>query len=453
MKRRINNLYKGMFKGNKTSNIIELHSKRNQNENQPLKSSLQNIDLNQFNYNNLNNNLNEVNNNINSNSNNNNKNKNISKNTKNKNTKSFKKNIENNDKVKLISLLKNDNSLKEEDFFSDSDQSSNQKSKIMTKIYNKHAKKLGFGSYFNRLRQQVIDKFISGQPIIKIDKMYDNPEVKKVFGIVTDNYIKNEFTENKNINSASNEFDSNENIDIENQRDRRIPPSKFVPYMNNNIKCDNSTTINNINNNNDFQMNNNNEYNPKMLNDLMDIDDHIYIRNNNNNYYKNDNINNNMINTMNNNMINAMNNNMFNAMNNNMFNNNRNIGNNLDTNENYISYFQGENRIKRNVNEEQNRENYMINFNNRNEVNFPIYNITNEVDDINNVINNLKNANNNEFNVFVNNNNNDSLYNEMFNKNNNRQYYNYYQKNPNFMDNNQNLNPNMMNYNTPPKNK
>ena len=32
MKRRINNLHKGMFKLNKTSNIIELHSKKNYQE-------------------------------------------------------------------------------------------------------------------------------------------------------------------------------------------------------------------------------------------------------------------------------------------------------------------------------------------------------------------------------------------------------------------------------------
>ena len=421
MKRRINNLYKGMFKGNKTSNIIELHSKKIQKENQPLKSSLQNMNLTKNNFSGLNNNLNEINNNINNINNNNN---NIVIKTKNKNPSSFNKNNENNNKIKLISLLKNDNSLKEDDFFSDSDQSSNPKSKLKTKIYNKHAKKLGFGSYFNRLRQQVIDKFISGQPIIKIDKMYDNPEVQKVFGVVTDNSAKNDFTENKNIITPSNEFDSNENNDIENQRDRRIPPSKFIPFVNNNVKCDNSTTVNNINSNIDSQINS--EYNPKILNNLIGMDDNMYIRNNNNNYY-NDNMDNNMF-------------------------NNYNVINNLDSNNNYRNFFQGENRIKRNIIDEKNRENYMINFNNRNEVNFPIYKITNEVDDINNVINNLKNANNNEYNIFSNINNN-YLYNEMFDKNNNRQYFNDYRREQNFIDNNQNLNPNMINYNTPPKNK
>ncbi len=48
MKRSINNLHKGMFKGNKTSNIIELHSKKRYDKSKEN----QNINISQYKYNN-----------------------------------------------------------------------------------------------------------------------------------------------------------------------------------------------------------------------------------------------------------------------------------------------------------------------------------------------------------------------------------------------------------------
>ena len=71
MKRRINNLHKGLFKLNKTSNIIELHSKKN-NQEKDIEKDKENININQFRY------INEEENNI-------KKSKNISKYDKNPN--------------------------------------------------------------------------------------------------------------------------------------------------------------------------------------------------------------------------------------------------------------------------------------------------------------------------------------------------------------------------------
>ena len=139
MKRRINNLYKGMFKGNKTSNIIELHSRKKNQE----KKGNQNLNISFYE----------------------NKNINISKNNKSINIKpnkdiSSNNNDDNKDK-QIMNLY--DNS------FSDSDSSHN-KSLANTKLYGKYAKS---GKYFKKLRQQVIDKFISGKPLISIDRMYN----------------------------------------------------------------------------------------------------------------------------------------------------------------------------------------------------------------------------------------------------------------------------------------
>ena len=103
-----------------------------------------------------------------------------------------------------------------ENTFSDLD-SSNKKSIINSKIYGNYIKT---GKYFTKLRQQVIDKFISGKPLINIDRMYNNPEVKRMFGVVTN-------TEKTNYRSSeTNNNNSSENVDLE--RDRRIPPSKIL---------------------------------------------------------------------------------------------------------------------------------------------------------------------------------------------------------------------------------
>ena len=214
MKRRINNLYKGMFKGNKTSNIIELHSRKKNAE----KKENQNLNI-SF-YENKNNNLsknNKSNNNI-------NPNKDISSNNNN----------DNKDK-QIMNLY--DNS------FSDSDSSHN-KSLANTKLYGKYAKS---GKYFKKLRQQVIDKFISGKPLISIDRMYNNPEVKKMFGI-KNNSEKTNYQSNSSFKKNDDNFLC-DNMSIDEERDRRIPPSKFLPLPNNNNVFNDSIQYNDINNN------------------------------------------------------------------------------------------------------------------------------------------------------------------------------------------------------------
>ena len=164
MKRRINNLHKGLFKLNKASNIIELHSKKNNQEKdnereKDKEKDKENININQYRY------LNDEENNI-------KKSKNISKYEKQNNKRKSSLNNE-----KEINIYENT--------FSDLD-SSNKKSIINSKIYGNYIKN---GKYFTKLRQQVIDKFISGKPLISIDRMYNNPEVKRMFGVVT-NTIK-----------------------------------------------------------------------------------------------------------------------------------------------------------------------------------------------------------------------------------------------------------------------
>ena len=167
--------------------------------------------------------------------------------------------------------------------FSDSD-SSNNKSMIKTKLYNKYTKS---GTYFKRLRQQVIDKFISGKPLISIERMYNNPEVKKMFGI--QNYT--EKTNYKSNNSYKNE---EENMSIEEERDRTIPPSKFLPIPmpnipHNNIHMDNNNSYNN--NLNDINnINENEELFSNNYNTMMKISQNLnYYHNNNQNINLNQN--------------------------------------------------------------------------------------------------------------------------------------------------------------------
>ena len=81
MKRRINNLHKGLFKLNKSSNIIELHSKKNNQEKdnereKDKEKEKENININQYRY------FNNEENNI-------KKSKNISKYEKQNNKKAF----------------------------------------------------------------------------------------------------------------------------------------------------------------------------------------------------------------------------------------------------------------------------------------------------------------------------------------------------------------------------
>ena len=208
MKRRINNLHKGLFKLNKASNIIELHSKKNNQEKdnereKDKEKDKENININQYRY------LNDEENNI-------KKSKNISKYEKQNNKRKSSLNNE-----KEINIYENT--------FSDLD-SSNKKSIINSKIYGNYIKN---GKYFTKLRQQVIDKFISGKPLISIDRMYNNPEVKRMFGVVTNTEKTNYMSDgSNNINEYNNK--NNSNGDNEMERDRRIPPSKLLPLMINN---------------------------------------------------------------------------------------------------------------------------------------------------------------------------------------------------------------------------
>ena len=379
MKRRINNLHKGMFKGNKTSNIIELHSKKRPQEKENL-----NLNISQYKY-------------INNDNNNNN---NISKKDfKSKNNEQNKNNSPNK-KEKVMNIYNNS--------FSDSD-SSNNKSMIKTKLYNKYTKS---GTYFKRLRQQVIDKFISGKPLISIERMYNNPEVKKMFGIQNN-------TEKTNYQTNNSYNNDEDNMSIEEQRDRRIPPSKFIPLPIPNIAHNNIQIDKNYNNN---------------LNEISNINDTEEIFSNNyntmikinQNYYRNHNQNlnvnrNNMNIFANNNnkyindllykqqRISNLNNSRF--MSTNDINDINSINNNSERDPYEFDVLQdmnGEYRRKRMSNNEQ--SNYMVHLNEineeSNEYNNNYYkndnNEYNEVEDINKLLNNLKNENNNNrnYNIF-----------------------------------------------------
>lgn len=386
MRRRINNLYKGMFKGNKTSNIIELHSKKYHEDNEK-----ENLDLSK------------------------------------KNKEKKRKTSENQNMNKIT--LENDNVLREE-LFSDSEHSSQNKSKFKTKLYNKFAKKLGFGTYFKRLRQQVVDKFISGKPLISTDRMYNNPEVKKLFGI-----IQNE----NSLNSKQNT--------VEDERDKRVPPSKFIPYQNN------------------IEENNN-------LIPLINYNDNNHNFNNNNLENEGEKINNYTLNKIN--PIYYQNNEIFKENHNNITNNNfslpfyslkgiynfdkRYINNNIDFVDYEQQYLQDMNnfRSKRKSKEnyldnkqyqEKNREKFFVNFNkdivinnynNQNKGTLDGENtINNEAEDINNLLNNLKRVNNNKLsNIFTMNTKNRERYCNPFPDNNNMANIN--NMNNNAVDNNEN---------------
>lgn len=398
MKRRINNLYKGMFKGNKTSNIIELHSRKKNAE----KKENQNLNI-SF-YENKNNNLsknNKSNNNI-------NPNKDISSNNNN----------DNKDK-QIMNLY--DNS------FSDSDSSHN-KSLANTKLYGKYAKS---GKYFKKLRQQVIDKFISGKPLISIDRMYNNPEVKKMFGI-KNNSEKTNYQSNSSFKKNDDNF-LHDNMSIDEERDRRIPPSKFLPLPNNNNAFNDSIQYNDINSN----FNN--------INNLEEITQNYKI---NPVYYQNQNFNPNKniiifeknneflppfynqkqrINNINNmKFINDSEKNEINLMN-----SNRNM-----IEFNYLNDLNNEYRMKR-ISHNNSKDKYMIQFKgineelNNEEYSNNYYQNENkeksEAENINNLLNNLKKENNN-YNIFTNINkeNNSYFNNYLINKDMGSNYINFF---------------------------
>ena len=445
MKRRINNLHKGLFKLNKASNIIELHSKKNNQEKdnereKDKEKDKENININQYRY------LNDEENNI-------KKSKNISKYEKQNNKRKSSLNNE-----KEINIYENT--------FSDLD-SSNKKSIINSKIYGNYIKN---GKYFTKLRQQVIDKFISGKPLISIDRMYNNPEVKRMFGVVTNTEKTNYMSDgSNNINEYNNKNSSNGENEIE--RDRRIPPSKLLPLMINNnenvLPLQFNESIKNVNiGQNPFLENfvenkNNNFINENNLGNNMNIND---INNNFNSIKgigKFEEINPIDFNTMNkikpfylNMQNNEQNPNplFFPIMNNNppkqnileaknnfqLLNNNSELNplNNSLNNKNkplfepyefnYQDIFNN-NRIRRQrrTNDSQNINNSLIQFNGINE---QINNKQNnfyqnmnpefqEQEQINELINNIKRANDKNFNVFSNLRNDNSYFNNLITKN------------------------------------
>jgi len=445
MKRRINNLHKGLFKLNKASNIIELHSKKNNQEKdneRDKEKDKENININQYRYINKEDDLNK-------------KSKNVSKyEHQNKRKSSI-------NKEKEVNIYENT--------FSDLD-STNKKSIINSKIYGNYIKN---GKYFTKLRQQVIDKFISGKPLISIDRMYNNPEVKKMFGVVTN-------TEKTNYRSDSsnniNENNNNTPNEEEFERDRRIPPSKILPIMlNNNDNIlplqFNENIKNNINQGQSVLLNNFNE-SDKSINNDTNLGMNFNLNNINNNFNKINGmdsiqeINQIDFNTMNkikpfylkmpkidpnpnpllipilynnppkNNILEAKNN--FQFMNNN---NDLNPLNDINNNKpnfdlfdfNHQDNFNNNNnnlfRRKRRSDEEQNVNNRLISFNPIN-LNEPSINEQNnfyqnvnsefgETEEINHLINNLKRANDKNFNVFSNLRNDSSYFNNLIMKNDN----------------------------------
>ena len=410
MKRRINNLHKGMFKGNKTSNIIELHSKK-----RPDKSKEnENINISQYKYNN------EINKN----------------NIESKNYEQ-KMNINQNKKEKLTNIYN--------DTFSDSDSSHN-KSIIKTKLYNKYAKS---GTYFKKLRQQVIDKFISGKPLISIERMYNNPEVKKMFGVQNN-------TERTNYNcNSSYKKDEEDFISLKEERDRRIPPSKFIPMQNiynnmNNMNIqynDGFNNINNINNINDTEQSN--DFNNNNINTMNKINQNYYrykmqnqIQNSNNNInalFQNNNKNNTYLYNQQKN-YNMNNDSLF------MNTNDSNNRNEYDG----LQEINKEFRRKRKSNND-NRNNCLIKLSGINE---EINNEYNEKEDINNLLNNLKNANNesyNDTNIYLyENRDNDSYFNNLLiNKDKENNFINYFKKNKKNIENSEMYND--IRFDTPSK--
>ena len=445
MKRRINNLHKGLFKLNKTSNIIELHSKKNpekdneKERDREREKEKENININQFRY------LNEEENNI-------KRTKNASKYDRQQNKRKSSLNNE-----KEINIYENT--------FSDLD-SSNKKSIINSKMYGNYIKG---GTYFSKLRQQVIDKFISGKPLINIDRMYNNPEVKKMFGVVTNTEKTNyRSTNSNNINNDSQEKD-------ELERDRRLPPSKMLSMMLNNnneniLPLNNENTreinLNNINNNiNNINTDFNNikgvgnipEINQIEFNNMDKIKP-FYLK-----FAKNEPVSNPplYIPILFNNPPKA---NIFEAQNNFQFINNNNelnplneINNNKNNfdlfefnNQNNFNNNNNEFRKKRRSDDSQKMNNCLINFNGVNE---KINNQQNnfyqnicqdfrEPEEINNLINNLKRANDKNFNVFSNLRNEEPYFNNLMMKNDNV---------PNFINENLERNNNDIGFGITPK--
>ena len=307
---------------------------------------------------------------------------------------------------------------------------------IKTKFYNKYTKS---GTYFKRLRQQVIDKFISGKPLISIERMYNNPVVKKMFSVQNN-------TEKTNYQcNTSFKNDEEDMISPKEERDRRIPPSKFIPIPNiyNNINMQyndgfsNNININNINdkehsnnfNTNTMNKNNQNYYHYKMQNQIQNPNNINAFQNNNryNPYLYNQQQKYNNINNIKNNSL---------FMNTNDTNNSE-----MDMFEyNGIQDINKEFRKKR-ISNNDNKDNYMIELSGINEeINNEYNKEYNEKENINNLLNNLKNANNNNYNDYniysYENRDNDSYFNNLLiKKDKENNFVNYFKKNQGVIEN------------------
>jgi hypothetical protein len=128
-----------------------------------------------------------------------------------------------------ISYSKNKNKIITENEFNENNQKN-------FKVHIKVVKNMGFGTYFKKLRQNIIEKFKLNDELINNKYMSYNEEIKDLFNINNSNSKKSNYYENtnKNINYQFSKNNSNNNILKEN--------------YNNYINLENNNILNNINN-------------------------------------------------------------------------------------------------------------------------------------------------------------------------------------------------------------
>ena len=145
------------------------------------------------------------------------------------------------DNIIDISYSKNKNKFIENDF----GENNNPKN---FKINIKVAKNMGFGSYFKKIRQDIVEKFKLNDELINNKYMSYNDEIKDLFNINNSNSKNSNYYENTNKNikyDFSKNNSTNSNILTEN--------------FNNYIKYENNNILNNINNQKDELIYQNNE--------------------------------------------------------------------------------------------------------------------------------------------------------------------------------------------------
>jgi hypothetical protein len=145
------------------------------------------------------------------------------------------------DNIIDISYSKNKNKFIENDF----GENNNPKN---FKINIKVAKNMGFGAYFKKIRQDIVEKFKLNDELINNKYMSYNDEIKDLFNINNSNSKNSNYYENTNKNikyDFSKNNSTNSNILTEN--------------FNNYIKYENNNILNNINNQKDELIYQNNE--------------------------------------------------------------------------------------------------------------------------------------------------------------------------------------------------